>query len=354
MNDKEYFLFLLNKYLKGDLTKDEKIDFVNLVNEGNHEDVLSHSIMNTLWAHYIINSNDLDESQSQEILDNIKKEIAINDVNTPKTKIYTIALGLVASIAIVFFLWFFNLDNKAFVDNNGTKLLVKNYSIHSNYSDTLQHLVLFDKSIVDIYPNTEVYYPNTIINNERVIYMKGEAFFRVAPDSLHPFIVYSGGLKTSVLGTSFFVRSDAKDILEEVEVRTGKVKVEINNVNDNKIKEVSREINLEANQMAVFSKSKNDLQKTLARSIFPIDSKKNNENSLFEYEQEPLSTIFSDLENRYGITIHLNDEKLKECSFTGKLTESDLFNKLNIICLATKSTYKVVGSSIMIEGKGCK
>lgn len=37
--------------------------------------------------------------------------------------------------------------------------------------------------------------------------LQGEAYFEVAPDSLHPFVVETAALQTQVLGTSFNVRA---------------------------------------------------------------------------------------------------------------------------------------------------
>ncbi|MEZ0129417.1 FecR family protein, partial [Flavobacterium sp. LBUM151] len=56
---------------------------------------------------------------------------------------------------------------------------------------------------------------------------RGEAFFEVKRDTSHPFVICSGPIKTTVLGTSFNVKA-YDNHHPEVNVRTGKVKVETN------------------------------------------------------------------------------------------------------------------------------
>jgi len=50
-------------------------------------------------------------------------------------------------------------------------------------------------------------YPTVFKGKERVVSLEGEAYFKVAKDAAHPFIVKSGNLQIRVLGTEFNVRS---------------------------------------------------------------------------------------------------------------------------------------------------
>jgi ferric-dicitrate binding protein FerR (iron transport regulator) len=65
--------------------------------------------------------------------------------------------------------------------------------------------------------------------SERHINLVGEAFFEVVRDTLHPFVVNSGGVMVRVLGTSFNVQAFPFDDSMSVAVVTGKVLVERKN-----------------------------------------------------------------------------------------------------------------------------
>lgn len=86
-------------------------------------------------------------------------------------------------------------------------------------------LHLPDGTRVWVNENTEIEYPVHFAKNERNIVLKGEAFFEVARDPSKPFIITSGSIKTTVLGTSFNIKA-YESKTTEVQVRTGKVKVE--------------------------------------------------------------------------------------------------------------------------------
>lgn len=93
------------------------------------------------------------------------------------------------------------------------------------FQQDIRILHLPDGTRVWVNQNTEIEYPVHFAENERKIILKGEAFFEVARDPSRPFIITSGGIKTTVLGTSFNVKA-YEDETTEVRVRTGKVKVE--------------------------------------------------------------------------------------------------------------------------------
>ena len=63
-----------------------------------------------------------------------------------------------------------------------------------------------------------------IKGKERVVSLEGEAYFKVAKDAAHPFIVKSGNLQIRVLGTEFNVRSYSPTDVR-VTLITGKVAV---------------------------------------------------------------------------------------------------------------------------------
>jgi len=61
--------------------------------------------------------------------------------------------------------------------------------------------------------------------SSREVYLDGEGYFDVTKDDTHPFIVHSGPLITTVLGTRFDVKAFRTEALAEVSVISGKVKV---------------------------------------------------------------------------------------------------------------------------------
>jgi transmembrane sensor len=93
------------------------------------------------------------------------------------------------------------------------------------FDKDIRLLCLPDGTRVWLNQNTKIEYPSEFSGKYREITLKGEAFFEVKRDVAHPFIISSGAIKTTVLGTSFNIKA-YNDDQPEVNVRTGKVKVE--------------------------------------------------------------------------------------------------------------------------------
>ena len=60
----------------------------------------------------------------------------------------------------------------------------------------------------------------------REVHLEGEAYFDIASNPNKPFVIHTGKIKTTVLGTSFSIKALANEPVVTVTVVTGKVKVE--------------------------------------------------------------------------------------------------------------------------------
>lgn len=88
-----------------------------------------------------------------------------------------------------------------------------------------KQLTLADGTKVWLNAESSLQYPETFEGkDQRVVYLKGEAYFEVAKDSLHPFFVKTDALETQVLGTAFNVRAYSSDDVQ-VTLVEGSVKV---------------------------------------------------------------------------------------------------------------------------------
>ena len=81
------------------------------------------------------------------------------------------------------------------------------YNVLTTWKQGNIKIVLYDGSLVWLNAGSELRYPNTFVENQRVVYLKGEAYFDVTKDRSHPFIVKTISSEISVLGTSFNVNA---------------------------------------------------------------------------------------------------------------------------------------------------
>ncbi len=68
-------------------------------------------------------------------------------------------------------------------------------------------ITLPDGSIVYLHPGSRLVFPATFEGDQRVVKLEGEAYFKVAKDASHPFVVMTEHFETTVLGTEFNIKT---------------------------------------------------------------------------------------------------------------------------------------------------
>ncbi|MES2374071.1 MAG: FecR domain-containing protein [Bacteroidota bacterium] len=80
-----------------------------------------------------------------------------------------------------------------------------------------------DGSVVTLNNNSTIFYPAVFRENERKVRLRGEGFFNIKHIKGRPFVIEVGDVQVKVLGTSFFIRSAARQT--DITVKTGQVLV---------------------------------------------------------------------------------------------------------------------------------
>lgn len=87
-------------------------------------------------------------------------------------------------------------------------------------------ITLSDGTEVFLNAGSRLAYPTKFTRKERIVTLEGEAYFKVAKDKDHPFIVKTGTVETRVLGTEFNVSSySASDV--HITLIEGSVQVDV-------------------------------------------------------------------------------------------------------------------------------
>jgi len=221
-------------------------------------------------------------------------------------------------------------------------------------SQTLE-LALADGSKISLAPKGRIRYPERFDGERREVFLEGEAFFDIAKDPAHPFLVYANGLVTKVLGTSFRIKAygDSREVT--VEVKTGKVSVFAQSDPHLKEKVADKQFQgvvLTPNQKIIYARNEVKMVKTLVEKPEMVVSKA--EIPEFEFEDTPASEVFNTIARAYGIDILYDEALLRDCPLTARLDNQTLHDKLNIICKAVESSYEIVDGQVIIHSKGCR
>ncbi|QDK80990.1 DUF4974 domain-containing protein [Spirosoma sp. KCTC 42546] len=210
---------------------------------------------------------------------------------------------------------------------------------------------LEDGSTVQLAAQSSLRYPKHFTATERTVYLTGNAFFSIQKMPTRPFYVHTGEVVTKVLGTSFFIRTEANTRQVRVEVVTGRVAVY---TQQEEKQPATNGVVLSPNQAATFFAKEQHFVTGLVDTPKVIPAPETDRKQVsFQFDDAPLATVLAQLEQAYGIDIEVENEQQNNCPLTADLTNQPLYTQLDIICAALKSTYEVQGTTILISGKGC-
>ncbi len=158
---------------------------------------------------------------------------------------------------------------------------------------------LDDGTVVWLNAVSSLVYPAHFSGSAREVTLEGEAFFDVAHRQEMPFVIRSGSLKTTVLGTTFNIRAYREDRTMSVEVVTGRVKVTT----------PEEELHLEPDQQAVFDKEHHKLERKLKAPASEIASWREGE---LQFRNTTFAEVTATLQRRRGVEIRY-DTRLENC-----------------------------------------
>lgn len=164
-------------------------------------------------------------------------------------------------------------------------------------------------------------------DGKRQVSIDGEAFFEVARDPEHPFVVNANGMTVTCLGTSFDVRNYSDESTASVVLRDGKVRV---NARD-------ADLTMEPGSRVLMDRQTLALSK---HTVTPSDYTAwlNGE---IKFNNQTLEEIAAELSRNYNIDLVITSNELKQERFNGYLGRSSLRNILDVLCLASDMSYHV-------------
>lgn len=151
------------------------------------------------------------------------------------------------------------------------------------------HIVLADGTKVWLNAESELEFPSRFEGDERIVYLKGEAFFEVTKDKKHPFVVKNDYFSTKVLGTVFNIRAFGKDDANVVLV-SGKVVVKSGIFSD--------DFYVKPGQKAICM-GRNDW-KIISEDTYPYTQRKD---GYFYFDHSSLHDIMAEIGRWYNKTV---------------------------------------------------
>ncbi|MCE2732027.1 MAG: FecR family protein [Chryseotalea sp.] len=168
-------------------------------------------------------------------------------------------------------------------------------------------------------------------SKQRFVRLQGEAFFKIAHDTVRPFVVEANATKTTVLGTSFNVNTF--DSVTQVTVASGKVLVQ---------NELAHAFLL-PNQQATIAHNQAQI-KTTVTDASTITAWRNN---ILLFQNQTVHNVARQLERWYGVKIEV-DETIAKKKISGKFINENMRTVLEAITYSIHASYTVNNSQVKI------
>jgi transmembrane sensor len=328
--------FLFDRYVSQTITEDEKVEFFQMISAVDQDSQL-RAMIDELWQN--LPEENVHVSVPDRIFENIvskkREEVGIRNIFIGRP-IWLKVAAVVSLVSLSFLGLYFsstswdnlteNADLAQVVKTNSFIRLPDGSSVILNTGSALKYSPSFEGEAV------------------REVFLEGEGFFDIEHDSLRPFIVHTGRVKTTVLGTAFNIKAFPNDAEVTVTVARGKVEVS----SDQKVLGVlTHDQQLKVNKQSVHTNQRK-IESHIATTWMERD---------IVFDDVTMEEAAQELENRFNVKIMLMNENIKACRFTATFMRGeDIEQILLVICEFNRVTfnYDTEENLIVVTGEGCR
>lgn len=243
----------------------------------------------------------------------------------------------------------FDDEGKVVIDKNKNKL---SYTNETNVEDLVYNtlvipfgkrfeLTLSDGTNVFLNSGTTIKYPTKFIKgSNRQVFLTGEAYFDVAHDKEHPFIVNAEALNVQVLGTEFNVSCYENDFVTDVVLVKGKV-----GLSDDTDKDKVNSVVLLPNTKGVFNKDQHTI-KTVTVNTDLYTAWMRGE---LVFRNTSFDDILKKIERHYNVKVINKNKALNSEVFNARFNNQPIDSVLSYLNDSYNIKYKIEDGQLIIK-----
>ena len=310
---------LIEKYYRGETSlEEEEILFAQFGGSP------LEKLPNPSQAQYIYFKTQKEQEPSTDFADHMERLL----VDVPPTKTLKVRLMLRIAAIVVAALglsWYFLSNDNASLTN-----------VVTTNAGEQTRIVLPDSTVVWLNEMTVLQY-DSHFQRQRNVWLKGEAYFEVHPDTQSPFVVHTGEVSTTVLGTAFNLRGYETEPSIALDVTKGRVHFGAN-----------KKVDVWQGQGVRFDLLHNKIE---AMSSNP------NANAwktrLLVFEDAKMHDVFRDLEHYFHVTFEAEDPALLRCHFKATFQNATLNEVLSAIEYSLHAHHTFRDGRYILSGQNC-
>lgn len=339
--DEQRIIELLTRKLAGEATQEELGELSYLLTK--YPDAIYHQeLLDQVWMMGKGGENpDLDNAFTKHKL-KFKEDLKFEKKWTSYLKIPAYVLAAASLMVVIYFSAFYKHE----LAGQQIEVIAK--------KGIRKEIKLPDGTIVQLNSDSKITYNSEMgERDERIVSLSGEAFFKVAHDKEHPFIVNTNKIGIKVLGTEFNIKEYPGDRTSETTLLTGSIELTVNGRSDQKFF-------LKPTEKFALAKrttgSEEDTGSVLViDNISPVklgDKEYIQEISWiknqFVFENESFEELLPKLERWYNVKIILENQSVRSYHFTGVFIDENIAEALEAMRLIKPFNYKLIANEVKI------
>ena len=216
-----------------------------------------------------------------------------------------------------------------------------NYNVLSTANGEQYQVILPDQTKVWLNAASSIKYPASFSGlKKRTIILKGEAYFEVAKDKLHPFIVKTHTQEVKVLGTHFNINSYDDEPGVKTTLLEGAVHIGYTADHD------GNGVTIKPGQQVYNINGRMAVTEVIAGDAIAWKE------GYFRFNNETMDVVMKKITRWYDVTISYNDPALKKQNVYGSLSRfSNINDVLKLLELTGTVKFKIEGKQITAFSK---
>jgi ferric-dicitrate binding protein FerR (iron transport regulator) len=330
----ERLKYLFQRYLDNDCTRNEFDEFLWYVSNSANNDAIREMIKK------VYDDSGMDAS-SQTFVDESGNLVLTRPdwfLEKERSKGKSVKKWIGAMVAVVGvsivagFAWF----QKQPVAKTTTTVkaeLTRKSTERSEY----KYLQLPDSTQVWLNAESSLDFPPRFSGDKRIVYLSGEAYFDVKHADKIPFVIQTGKVSTTVLGTAFNIKAypGRKDVI--VSVSRGKVKI---NFDDREVATLTK-----GQRVKVSNTDSRMVEKKPA-----VNEAASWQQGNLAYDDENMEDIIADLERVYDVRIRIENISIRQLRVsTSFKREIGVEQALQVLCQLTDTELKQADGQYRIQ-----
>jgi transmembrane sensor len=330
----ERLQYLFKRYFDNSCSRQELEEFFTYINEAKHDESLRQLIKKLyqeikgtpLHANFVDSEGHLvlspEDEKEEDVIINAKRRRTLSPV------IIAIALLIAGGST-----WLLFQHGKA----KSNMPMVESHTKKTTDRSEYKYIVLGDSTKVWLNAASSLEFPDHFNSNKREVFLDGEAYFDVMHADKIPFVIHTGAVSTTVLGTAFNIKAYPNERSVTVSVSRGKVRVSRGNGWSTTLTK-GQQVKLEE-----------DKGITSEKPIAPTDVAAWQHGNIV-YDDETIEHIIADMERVYNISVSLPDTMLREVRIsTSFKKEIGAEQALHVLCKLTDTKLKRSGNNYIIQ-----